>query len=107
MTKFQFNLFSPLGAAFKKPEGGHVPPPSPIRVNKLQKEYRTKIDQESTISWEKFCNSITLESDPKKSWRKITNFLKSEGPRSYPTLKLGNKTAKTKMIYSSHVLPSP
>ena len=64
-------------------------------INKLQKEIRTKINQESTISWEKFCNSISLESDPKKSWRKITNFLKPKGPRSYPTLKLGNKTAKT------------
>ena len=64
-------------------------------INKLQKEIRTNINQESTISWEKFCNSISLESDPKKSWHKITNFLKPKGPRSYPTLKLGNKTAKT------------
>ena len=64
-------------------------------INKLQKEIRTKINQESTISWERFCNSISLQSDPRKSWRKITNFLKPKGPRSYPTLKLGNKTAKT------------
>ena len=64
-------------------------------INKLQKEIRTKINQESTISWGKFCNFISLESDPKKLWRKITNFLKPKGPRSYPTLKLGNKTAKT------------
>ena len=28
-------------------------------INKLQKEIRTKINQESTISWEKFCNSIS------------------------------------------------
>ena len=35
-------------------------------INKLQKEIRTKINQESTTSWEKFCNSISLESDPKK-----------------------------------------
>ena len=63
-------------------------------INKLQKEIITKINQESTISWEKFCNSISLESDTKKSWCKITNFLKPKGPRSYPTLKLGNKTAK-------------
>ena len=48
--------------------------------NRLQKEIRTKINQESTISWEKFCNSISLESDPKRSWRKITNFLKPKGP---------------------------
>ena len=34
-------------------------------INKLQKEIRTKIIQESTISWEKLCNSISLESDPK------------------------------------------
>ena len=53
------------------------------------------MNQESTISWGKFCISISLESDPKKSWHKITNFLKPKGPRSYPTLKLGNKTAKT------------
>ena len=49
-------------------------------INKLQKEIWTKINQESTISWEKFCNSISLESDLKKSWRKITNFLKPKSP---------------------------
>ena len=64
-------------------------------INKLKKEIRTKLSQELTISWEKLCNSISLESDPKKSWRKITNFLKPKDPRSYRTLKLGNKTAKT------------
>ena len=46
---------------------------------------------ELTISWEKFCSSIRS----KKSWRKITNFLKTKRPPSYPTRKLGNKTAKT------------
>ena len=64
-------------------------------INKLQKQIRTKINQESTISWEIFCNSISLESDPIQSWRKITNFLKLKGPRSYPMLKFDNKTAKT------------
>ena len=64
-------------------------------TNKLQKEIRTKINQESTIIWEKFCNSISLESDPKKSWRKITNFLTPKGPHGYPMLKLGDKIAKT------------
>ena len=40
-------------------------------------------------------NSATpLESDQTRSWRKITNFLKPEGPRSYPSLKFGKKTAK-------------
>ena len=52
-------------------------------IIKLQKEIRIKINQESTISWEKFCNSISLESDAKKSWCKITNF------------RLGKKTPKT------------
>ena len=37
-------------------------------INKLQKEIRTNINQELTISWEKFCNSISLESDPKKNY---------------------------------------
>ena len=37
VTKFQFNCFSRLGAAFKKPEGAwHPPPPSPIRVYAIQ-----------------------------------------------------------------------
>ena len=36
-------------------------------INRLQKEIRTKIHQESTVSWEKFCNSISLESDFKQS----------------------------------------
>ena len=31
-------------------------------INKLQKEIKTKINQESTISWEKVCNSISLEA---------------------------------------------
>ena len=63
-------------------------------INKLQKEMRTKINQESTISWEKFCNFISLESDPKNHGvrQQISSNLR---PRSYPTLKLGNKTART------------
>ena len=35
-------------------------------IYRSQKEISTKINQESTISWEKFCNSTSLESDPKK-----------------------------------------
>ena len=34
-------------------------PNTKATINKLQKEIRTKINQESTISWEKFCNSIS------------------------------------------------
>ena len=55
-------------------------------INRLQKEIRTKIYQESTVSWKKFWNSISLESDPKKSWREITNFLKPKGPVAIPRL---------------------
>ena len=35
VTKFQFNSFNCLGGAFKKPEGGGIPP-SPIRVKKFE-----------------------------------------------------------------------
>ena len=34
-------------------------------INRLQKEIRTKINQESSFNWEKFCNSITLTLDTK------------------------------------------
>ena len=61
-------------------------PNTKATINKLQKEIRTKIYQESIISWEKFRNPISLESGPKKSWCKITNFLKPKGPCSYPML---------------------
>ena len=40
-------------------------PSTKSTINKLQKEIRTKINQESTISWKKFCKSISLESDKK------------------------------------------
>ena len=33
-------------------------PDTKSAINKLQKEIRAKINQESTISWEKFCNSL-------------------------------------------------
>ena len=55
-------------------------PNTKFTINQLQKEIRTKINQESTISWEKFCISIRLESDPKQSWCKITNFLNLKAP---------------------------
>ena len=36
-------------------------PDTKSTINKLQKEIRIKRNQESTISWGKFCNSISLE----------------------------------------------
>ena len=50
---------------------------------------------ESLVSWEKLCNSISLESNSNESWRKIKNFLKPRGQRDYPTLHHANKVAKT------------
>ena len=43
----------------------------------------------------KFCNSISLETDPSESWRKIKNFRKPKGQRDYPTLRHDDKVAKT------------
>ena len=85
------DLISRLRQLYNNTQG----PDNKSTTNKFQKEIRTKINQESSITWEKFCNCIILESDRNKSWRQITNFVKPKGPSNYPTLKLGNKTAKT------------
>ena len=61
----------------------------------MQKQVKEDLRVETQASWEKFCNSISLESDPSKSWRKIKNFLKPEGQRDYPTLRHDDKVAKT------------
>ena len=42
------------------------------RINQLQKQVKI----ESLVSWEKFCNSISLETNSNESWRKIKNFVK-------------------------------
>ena len=65
------------------------------RINQLQKQVKEDLKVESLVSWENFCNSISLESDPNKSWRKIKNFLKPKGQRDHPTLRHANKVAKT------------
>ena len=65
------------------------------RINQLQKQVKEDLKLESLVSWENFCNSISLESDPSKSWRKIKKFLKPKGQRDYPTLHHANKIAKT------------
>ena len=66
-----------------------------MRINQLQKQVKEDLKVESLVSWENFCNSISLESDPNKSWRKIKNFLRPKGQRDYPTLRHANKVAKT------------
>ena len=40
------------------------------RINQLQKQVKEELKVESLVSWEKFCNSISLETDPNESWRK-------------------------------------
>ena len=61
----------------------------------MQKQVKDELRIESQASWEKFCNSISLEMDSNESWRKIKNFLKPKGLRDYPTLQHANKVAKT------------
>ena len=65
------------------------------RINQLQKQVKGELRVETQASWEKFCNSISLETDPSESWRKIKNFLKPKGQRDYPTLRHDDKVAKT------------
>ena len=65
------------------------------RINQLQKQVKEELRVETQASWEKFCNSISLETDPSESWRKIKNFLKLKGQRDYPTLRHDDKVAKT------------
>ena len=64
-------------------------------INQLQKQVKEELTVEMQASWKKFCNSVSLESDPSESWRKIKNFLKPKGQRDYPTLRHDDKVAKT------------
>ena len=65
------------------------------RINQLQKQVKEELKVESPVSWEKFCNSISLETNSNEYWRKIKNFLKSKGQHDYPTLRHVNKVTKT------------
>ena len=65
------------------------------RINQLPKQVTEDLRVETQASWEKFCKSISLESDPGESWRKIKNIIKPKGQRDYPTLRHDNKVAKT------------
>ena len=64
-------------------------------INQLQKQVKEELKIESLVSWEKFCNSISLETNSNESWRKIKNFLRSKGQRDYPTLLHVNKVANS------------
>ena len=65
------------------------------RISQLQKQVKEELKVESLVSSEKFCNSISLETNSTESWSKIKNFLKPKGQRDYPTLHHANKVAKT------------
>ena len=65
------------------------------RIYPLQKEIKDSLMIESQVSWEKFCNDISLETNHTESWHKIKNFLKPKGQRDYLALHLNAKTAKT------------
>ena len=69
-------------------------PATKTRINQLQKQVKEELKIESLVSWEKFCDSVSLETNPTESWRKIKNFLKPKGQRDYPTLHHVNKVAK-------------
>ena len=65
------------------------------RINQLEKQVKEELKVESLVSWEKFCNSISLESNPNESWRETKNFLKPKGQRDYSALHHAKKVAKT------------
>ena len=65
------------------------------RINQLQKQVKDELRVEKQANWQKFCNSISLETDPSESWHKIKNFLKPKGQCDYPTLRHDDKVAKT------------
>ena len=65
------------------------------RINQLQKQAKEELRVVTQASWEKFCNSISSETDPNESSRKIKNFLKPKGQRDFPTLRHDDKVAKT------------
>ena len=60
----------------------------------MQKEIKENLRIESQASWEKFCNSISLEINDTESCIKIKNFLKPKGQCDYPALRLNAKTTK-------------
>ena len=64
-------------------------------INQLQKQVMEELRVETPASWEKFFNSISLETDPSQSWCKVKNFVKPKGWRGCPSLCHNDKVAKT------------
>ena len=72
----------------------------------MQKQVKEELKVELLVGWEKFCNSISLETDSNESWRKVKNFLKPKGQRDYPTLRHASKVAKTNADKAQHFAES-
>ena len=68
-------------------------------INQLQKQIKDDIRVETQASWEKFCNSVSLETD--------SFFLKPKGQRDYPTLhhdyKLTKRNAEKQRLFAESV----
>ena len=69
------------------------------RINQLQKQVKDDLGVESQASWEKFCNSISLETNSNESWHKIKNFVNPKGQRDYPTMWSTNSSRITISIF--------
>ena len=69
----------------------------------MQKQVKEELRIESLASWEKFCNSISLENNTNESWRKIKNFLKPKGQRDYPPLHHAKTNADKAQLFAEYV----
>ena len=73
-------------------------------INQLQKQVKEDLRVESQASWKKFCNSFRLESDPRKPWSKIKNFLKlKESTRLSNSDKVGKTNANKAQLFAKLV----
>ena len=66
----------------------------------MQKQVKEELKVESLVSWEKFCNSISLETDSNESWHEIKNFLKPKQKR-HATKVAKTNTDKTQLFAES------
>ena len=66
-----------------------------LPLNQLQKQVKEEFRVGTRVSLEKLCSSISLETNPTESRRKIKNFFEPKLQRDYPTLGHDDKVAKT------------
>ena len=74
------------------------------RINQLQKQVKEELKLESPVSWEKFWNSISLETNSNESWRKIKNFLQPKVQHDYPTLRHAKKSPRPMLTKRNSLL---